>query len=108
MDNLLYDCERCGGHGGTYMDDGYLPCFNCGDSGFTNRKPSWMVEGPFCRGIVTTPYYRQGWYYSGPEANKPTPPPSLEPCESSSTFHCNIDQEISGMPNLSENPLGWA
>ena len=36
------------------------------------------------------------------------PPPSMEPTDSRSTFHCNIDQEVSGMPNLTENPLGWA
>ena len=36
------------------------------------------------------------------------PPSSMEPTDNSSTFHCNIDQEVSGMPNLSENPLGWA
>ena len=58
-----YECERCAGHGGTYMDDGYLACFNCGDSGWQQHKPKHMVEGPFCRGIVTTPNYRQGWYY---------------------------------------------
>lgn len=36
------------------------------------------------------------------------PPPSIEPTDSRSTFHCNIDQEVSGMPDLTENPLGWA
>ena len=35
-------------------------------------------------------------------------PPSMEPTDSRSTFHCNIDQEVSGMPDLTENPLGWA
>ena len=36
------------------------------------------------------------------------PPPSMEPTDSRSTFHYNIDQEVSGMPDLTENPLGWA
>ena len=58
-----YLCERCGGHGGTNMDDGYLPCFNCGDTGYQEYKPEYMVTGPFCRGVVTTSNYRQGWYY---------------------------------------------
>ena len=35
-------------------------------------------------------------------------PPSMESDQSSNTFHYNIDQEVSGMPNLTENPLGWA
>jgi hypothetical protein len=59
----FYSCERCGGHGGGYLENGHMPCFNCGDSGWQERKPSWMVQGPFCRGIVSTPFYRQGWYY---------------------------------------------
>ena len=46
------------------------------------------------------------------QAGGPPPPisvpPSMEPTDSRSTFHCNIDQEVSGMPNLTENPLGWA
>ena len=38
---------------------------------------------------------------------EPTPPPSLETNadDKTSTFNYNID---SGMPDLSENPLGWA
>jgi len=36
------------------------------------------------------------------------PPPSMEPDQPSNTFHCNIDQEVSGMPDLRNNPLGWA
>ena len=36
------------------------------------------------------------------------PPPSVEPDQPSNTFHCNIDQEVSGMPDLRNNPLGWA
>ena len=59
---MNYECERCGGWGGSQMDDGYMPCFNCGDTGRQEQKPSWMVQGPFCRGIVTTPSYRQGWW----------------------------------------------
>ena len=50
---MKYECERCGGWGGSELDDGYQ-----------DQKPSWMVQGPFCRGIVTTPHYRQGWYYN--------------------------------------------
>ena len=46
------------------------------------------------------------------QAGGPPPPisvpPSMEPDQPSNTFHCNIDREISGMPNLTENPLGWA
>ena len=44
------------------------------------------------------------------EAGGPPPPisvpPSMDPDQPSNTFHCNIDQEISGMPDLTENPLG--
>ena len=35
-------CIRCGGEGGSYHEEsdgggsGYLPCFNCGDSGVTD------------------------------------------------------------------------
>ena len=46
------------------------------------------------------------------QAGGPPPPisvpPSMEPTDARSTFHCNINQEVSGMPDLSENPLGWA
>ncbi len=66
---MKYECERCGGWGGSqlvcgWVDGGYLPCFNCGDTGYQDQKPSWMVQGPFCRGIVTTPFHREGWYFS--------------------------------------------
>ena len=33
------------------------------------------------------------------------PPPSIEPTDSRSTFHYGLDD---GMPDLTENPLGWA
>ena len=44
----------------------------------------------------------------GMATNAVDAPPSMEPTDSRSTSHCNIDQEVSGMPNLSVNPLGWA
>lgn len=32
-------CCRCGGHGGDYADDGYLPCYHCYDEGACGCKP---------------------------------------------------------------------
>jgi len=49
IDNAIYEakeqgviCIRCGGYGGSHYEEsdgggsGYLPCFNCGDSGVTD------------------------------------------------------------------------
>ena len=77
--------------------------------------PEWMqkaVEGLKDSDFVTvvrhhTPF---GSFVVGiEEVTQPGgPPPSMEPDQPSNTFHCNIDQEVSGMPDLRNNPLGWA
>ena len=37
-------CIRCGGYGGFHLqDDGYFPCYACGDSGLQSYD-SWQLE----------------------------------------------------------------